>query len=55
VFTDVKISVELLADRDLREARHPLALILGRTVEKLEAQAALPRLRTGLPGLPSEV
>jgi hypothetical protein len=29
VFTDVKISMELLADRDLREARHPLALILG--------------------------
>jgi hypothetical protein len=41
VFTGVKTSMELLADRDLREARHPVAPVLGRAVEKLQAQAAL--------------
>jgi hypothetical protein len=39
VFTGVKTSTELLADRDLREARHPVVPVLGHAVEKLQAQA----------------
>jgi hypothetical protein len=50
VFADVKPSTELLADRDLREARHPVAPVLGRAVEKLQAQAALPQWPAQLRG-----
>jgi hypothetical protein len=50
VFTGVKTSMELLADRDLREARHPVAPVLGRAVEKLQAQAALPQWPAQLRG-----
>jgi hypothetical protein len=50
VFTGVKTSTELLADRDLREARHPVAPVLGHAVEKLQAQAALPQWPAQLRG-----
>jgi hypothetical protein len=54
VFTGVKTSMELLADRDLRKARHPVAPSWVARLEN-KAEAALPRLRTALPGLLSEV
>lgn len=50
MFTGVKTSTELLADRDLREARHPVAPVLGHAVEKLQAQAALPQWPAQLRG-----
>jgi hypothetical protein len=50
VFTGVKTSTELLADRDLREARHPVVPVLGHAVEKLQAQAALPQWPAQLRG-----
>jgi hypothetical protein len=53
LFTDVKISMELLAELDLRWARHPLALcwVVGL---KNKAQAVLPCQRTARPGLLSK-
>jgi len=50
VFTGVKTSMELLAARDLRESGHPVAPVLGRAVEKLQAQAALPQWPAQLRG-----
>jgi hypothetical protein len=50
VVTSVKTSTERLADRDLREAGHPVGPVLGRAVEKLQAQAVLPRWPAHLRG-----
>jgi hypothetical protein len=50
LFTSVKTSTERLADRDLREARHPVAPVLGHAVEKLQAHAALPQWPAHLGG-----